>query len=156
MTGANSSVKMSPYGKGDGNIEREGTATGNGIEPGGVRRTHRGGSCQADGLVVTAGTKAFGSLQEGGGYCPGPWQSRPSAGPPDIRGYQEVGRGPGSRYIPRVEPLPPTGAQREELVLSRSSLWRILTEARVARPRRCRRPQHRHRRERYPQEGMLL
>jgi len=47
-------------------------------------------------------------------------------------------------------------AEREELVLSRSSLWRILAEARVPSPRRRRRPQHRHRRERYPQEGMLL
>ena len=47
-------------------------------------------------------------------------------------------------------------AEREELVLSRSSLWRILAKAKVANPRRKRRPQHRHRRERYPQEGMLL
>ena len=47
-------------------------------------------------------------------------------------------------------------AEREELVLSRSSLWRILTKARVGSPRGRRRPQHRHRRERYPQEGMLV
>ena len=47
-------------------------------------------------------------------------------------------------------------AEREELVLSRSSLWRILAGARVASPRQRRAPQHRRRRERYPQEGMLL
>ncbi|MDA1272256.1 MAG: ISNCY family transposase [Chloroflexi bacterium] len=47
-------------------------------------------------------------------------------------------------------------AEREELTLSRSSLWRILTEAKVPSPKRRRRAQHRHRRERYPQEGMLL
>ena len=47
-------------------------------------------------------------------------------------------------------------AEREELVLSRSSLWRILTTARVPSPRRRRPPRHRQRRERYPQEGMLL
>ncbi len=46
--------------------------------------------------------------------------------------------------------------EREELVLSRSSLWRILKSVGIASPRRRRRPQHRHRRERYPQEGMLL
>ena len=47
-------------------------------------------------------------------------------------------------------------AEREGLFLSRSTLWRILTEARVPNSRRRRKPQHRHRRERYPQEGMLL
>ncbi len=47
-------------------------------------------------------------------------------------------------------------AERERLVLSRSSVWRILTGAGMASPKRRRRAQHRHRRERYPQEGMLL
>ena len=47
-------------------------------------------------------------------------------------------------------------AEREGVVLSRSSVWRILTGAGIPSPRRHRRPQHRHRRERYPQEGMLL
>ena len=47
-------------------------------------------------------------------------------------------------------------AEREELTLSRSSLWRILTGAGIPSPRRRRPPQHRRRRERYPQEGMLL
>ena len=47
-------------------------------------------------------------------------------------------------------------AEREGLVLSRSSVWRILTGAGMVSPKRRRRPQHRHRRERYPQEGMLL
>jgi hypothetical protein len=44
----------------------------------------------------------------------------------------------------------------EQLVLSRSSLWRILTQAGIPSPRRRRPAQHRCRRERYPQEGMLL
>lgn len=47
-------------------------------------------------------------------------------------------------------------AEREGLVLSRSSVWRILTGAGMVSPKRRRRAQHRHRRERYPQEGMLL
>lgn len=47
-------------------------------------------------------------------------------------------------------------AEREGLVLSRSSVWRILAAAGMPSPRRRRPPQHRCRRERYPQEGMLL
>ena len=47
-------------------------------------------------------------------------------------------------------------AEREGLLLSRSSVWRILQAARISSPRRRRRPQQRCRRERYPQEGMLL
>lgn len=46
--------------------------------------------------------------------------------------------------------------EREELALSRSSVWRILTGAGIPSPRRRRPPQHRCRRERYPKEGMLL
>ena len=66
----------------------------------------------------------------------------------------ELARGPyqGLNHYHLQEVL----AEREELMLSRSSLWRILTDARVPSPKRRRRPQHRHRRERYPQEGMLL
>ena len=47
-------------------------------------------------------------------------------------------------------------AEREGLHLSRSSLWRILTGAKVPSSRRRRKAQYRQRRERYPQEGMLL
>lgn len=47
-------------------------------------------------------------------------------------------------------------AEREGLMVSRSSVWRILTGAGMVSPKRRRRSQHRHRRERYPQEGMLL
>jgi hypothetical protein len=47
-------------------------------------------------------------------------------------------------------------AEREGLALSRSSVWRILRAAGIASPRKRRPPQHRSRRERYPQEGMLL
>jgi transposase len=46
--------------------------------------------------------------------------------------------------------------ERERLTLSRSSVWRILRAAGISSPRRRRPPQHRCRRERYPQEGMLL
>ncbi len=46
--------------------------------------------------------------------------------------------------------------EREGVSLSRSSLWRILSGAGIPSPRRRRPPQHRHRRERYAQEGMLL
>ncbi len=45
-------------------------------------------------------------------------------------------------------------AEREGLVLSRSTVRRILAAARVSSPRRRRPPKHRTRRERYPQEGM--
>lgn len=46
--------------------------------------------------------------------------------------------------------------EREQLTLSRASVWRILTASGIASPRKRRPPQHRCRRERYPQEGMLL
>lgn len=47
-------------------------------------------------------------------------------------------------------------AEREELELSRSSVRRILRGAGIRSPRRRRAPKHRSRRERAPQEGMLL
>lgn len=47
-------------------------------------------------------------------------------------------------------------ADREDLRVSRSSLRRILLSAGIASPRKRRAPRHRSRRERYPQEGMLL
>lgn len=47
-------------------------------------------------------------------------------------------------------------AEREDIVLSRSSVRRILLEVGIRSPRRRRPPKHRSRRERYPREGMLL
>jgi len=47
-------------------------------------------------------------------------------------------------------------AEREGIVLSRSSVRRILLGAGIKSPRKRRAPKHRSRRERYPQEGMLL
>jgi len=47
-------------------------------------------------------------------------------------------------------------AEREDMVLSRSSVRRILLEAGIKSPRKRRPPKHRSRRERYPKEGMLL
>jgi len=47
-------------------------------------------------------------------------------------------------------------AEGEGLVLSRATVRRILAAAGVNSPRRRRSPKHRIRRERYPQEGMLL
>ena len=47
-------------------------------------------------------------------------------------------------------------AEREGISLSRSSVRRILLEAGIRSPRKRRPPKHRSRRERYPQEGMLL
>src|SRR3712207_2815084 len=47
-------------------------------------------------------------------------------------------------------------AEREGIHLSRSSLRRILLAAGVPSPRTRRPPTHRRRRDRYPQEGMLL
>ncbi len=47
-------------------------------------------------------------------------------------------------------------AEREGIVLSRSSVRRILLEVGIKSPRKRRPPKHRSRRERYPQEGMLL
>jgi len=46
--------------------------------------------------------------------------------------------------------------EREGLALSRPTVRRILREAGVRSPRRHRSPQHRSRRERFPEEGMLL
>ena len=47
-------------------------------------------------------------------------------------------------------------AEREGITLSRSSVRRILLGAGIRSPRKRRAPKHRSRRERYPQEGMLL
>lgn len=47
-------------------------------------------------------------------------------------------------------------AEREGIVLSASTVKRILAEVGLQSPRTRRAPQHRRRRERYPQEGMLL
>ena len=47
-------------------------------------------------------------------------------------------------------------AEREGILLSRSTLRRVLTEAGLSSPRRGRSPRHRYRRQRMPQEGMLL
>jgi hypothetical protein len=47
-------------------------------------------------------------------------------------------------------------AEREGIHLSRSSVRRILAKAGIASPRRRRPAKHRVRRERYPQEGMLV
>jgi transposase len=47
-------------------------------------------------------------------------------------------------------------AERGDIILSRSSVRRILLAAGIRSPRKRRPPKHRSRRERYPQEGMLL
>ncbi|MDP2952651.1 MAG: ISNCY family transposase [Chloroflexota bacterium] len=47
-------------------------------------------------------------------------------------------------------------AEQEDLPMSRSTVRRILKRHGLASPRRRRAPRHRSRRERYPQEGMLL
>lgn len=47
-------------------------------------------------------------------------------------------------------------AEREGIILSRSSVRRILLGAGIRSPRKRRAPKHHSRRERYPQEGMLL
>jgi transposase len=47
-------------------------------------------------------------------------------------------------------------AEREGITISRSSVRRILLGAGIKSPRKRRPPKHRSRRERYPQEGMLL
>jgi len=47
-------------------------------------------------------------------------------------------------------------AEREGITLSRSTLRRLLTRAGLPSPRRGRSPRHRYRRQRMPQEGMLL
>ena len=47
-------------------------------------------------------------------------------------------------------------AEREGLYLSRSTVRRVLLKAGIKTPRQHRPPKHRRRRERYPQEGMML
>jgi len=47
-------------------------------------------------------------------------------------------------------------AEREDISLSRSSVRNILLESGITSPRKRRAPKHRSRRERYPEEGMLL
>jgi len=47
-------------------------------------------------------------------------------------------------------------AEREGIALSRSSVRRVLLDGGIGGPRKRRAPRHRRRRDRYPQEGMLL
>ena len=47
-------------------------------------------------------------------------------------------------------------AEREGVMLSRSTVRRILVRAGLTSPRQCRPPRHRCRRQRMPQEGMML
>lgn len=47
-------------------------------------------------------------------------------------------------------------AEYETLAVSRSSIWRVLRAAGLTSPGRRRRPQHRYRRQRMPQEGVIL
>jgi len=47
-------------------------------------------------------------------------------------------------------------AEREGVRLSRSTVRRILLQSGMSSPRKRRAPRHRSRRERYPQQGMLL
>jgi transposase len=47
-------------------------------------------------------------------------------------------------------------AEREGVRLSRSTVPRILLQSGMSSPRKRRAPRHRSRRERYPQQGMLL
>lgn len=47
-------------------------------------------------------------------------------------------------------------AEREDVVLSRSTVRRLLVDAGLSSPRHRRSPRHRCRRQRMPQEGMLL
>ena len=47
-------------------------------------------------------------------------------------------------------------AERENITISRSSVRLVLLQAGIRSPRKRRPPKHRSRRERYPQEGMLL
>jgi transposase len=47
-------------------------------------------------------------------------------------------------------------AEREKICLSRSTVRRILLDGGIKSPRKRRAPKHRSRRERYPQEGLLL
>ena len=52
--------------------------------------------------------------------------------------------------------LAETMGEREGITISRSTRRRVLTEAGLSSPRRGRSPRHRYRRQRMPQEGMLL
>jgi transposase len=62
-----------------------------------------------------------------------------------------------SKYVDfNVQHLSEAMAQRDNLPLSRSTVRRILQQSGISSPRKRRVPQHRSRRERYPQQGMLL
>lgn len=79
----------------------------------------------------------------------------PHSTPEAVKGrVQELAQDPyaGFNHTHLAEVL----AEREGIVLSRATVQRILSAAGLKSPRQRRPPQHRCRRERYPQEGMLL
>src|SRR3990170_1366691 len=67
-------------------------------------------------------------------------------------GAMAQGRYSGIKHTHPAEVL----AEREGVVLSRSTVRRLLVGARLPSPRYRRPPRHRYRRQRMPQEGMLL
>mgnify|MGYP001595037651 FL=1 len=157
MTPVNSSVKMSSY-EGDSFIERQRTTAGDGIE----RGRARGADGEAGGRIVGLSVRQVRRLlaayrKEGiaalahGNRGRGPVHTISDDTRRRVVALAQ-GRYSGLNHYQLQELL----LEREGLALSRSSVWRILSAAGLSSPRRRRPPQHRCRRERFPQEGMLL
>ena len=89
----------------------------------------------------------------------GAWQSREGADECRGRGDPAGSRHAGNRAVRGVQSGAfdgTVGRANEGIALSRSSVRRILGAAGIGSPRKRRAPQHRSRRERYPQAGMLV
>ncbi len=111
------------------------------------------------GVSERQGWRILAAYRKGRGCCSSPWQPRgrtPANATPLAIQQQVVAmareRYCGVNHTHLAELL----AEREGIMLSRSTLRRLLTGAGLPSPRRGRSPRHRYRRRRMPQEGMLL
>ena len=90
----------------------------------------------------------------GGGWQAGSRQQGQEAVHDHVPGYTTQGEGVGRRPLRRLQPHPSDRGWR--IALSRSTVRRVLLADGVRSPRRRRASKRYSRRERYPQEGMLL
>ncbi len=151
-------MKMSSD-EGDNYIEHLRTETSDGLESHPGRTAQCGRSRTLAEPLAPAGAAYAGGLSKGGGRRSDPRESRTQAQTEHEHRGAAAGDRAGPNDVPGLQPTASTrrGSQeREGITLSRSSVHRILQAAGLLAEPKRRKPQHRRRRKRYAQEGMLV